>query len=128
MGAGSDARLHTVILSGAIYLLAMSSNTVRCHGGATKAAHLGDGQKTYELSHCAIQPAGSLGSVGSVGPESGETGGIGGVGAAMVEMVVRRGGPRGTRQVNSCEHLRGGNIQGKVERSQKDDGGGNRAI
>jgi hypothetical protein len=41
-------------------------------------------KETYELSHCAIQPAGSFGSVGSVGPESGETGGCGGVGAAML--------------------------------------------
>jgi hypothetical protein len=42
---------------------------------------------TYLLSHCAIQPAGSLGRLGSVGPESGETGGWGGVGAAMAGRV-----------------------------------------
>lgn len=48
--------------------------------------------KTYVLSHCAIQPAGSLGSVGSVGPESGETGGIGGVGTAMAARPRRDAG------------------------------------
>lgn len=53
-------------------------------------------RETYELSHCAIQPAGSLGSVGSVGPESGETGGMGGVGTAM--SLVWRAGDGGVQR------------------------------
>ena len=45
-------------------------------------------RKAYELSHCAIHPAGSLGSVGSVGPESGDPGCCGGVGAAIGTVPV----------------------------------------
>jgi hypothetical protein len=57
-----------------------------CEGGAATAPRGVIRDWTYELSHCAIHPAGSLGSVGSEGPESGETGGIGGVGAACISI------------------------------------------
>jgi hypothetical protein len=58
-------------------------------GGAARASSVMLQRETYELSHCAIHPAGSLGSVGSVGPESGETGGMGGVGTAM-SLLLRK--------------------------------------
>lgn len=51
-------------------------------------------RKTYELSHCAIHPAGSFGRFGSVGPLSGDTGGWGGVGAAIGSTETRWGSGR----------------------------------
>jgi hypothetical protein len=81
---------------------------MRRHGGAghvSRGVAWRGGRETHELSHCAIQPAGSFGSVGSVGPESGDTGGCGGVGAAMLVLRVSRRlkqRPRGTRHAGSA--------------------------
>lgn len=87
------------------------------HRGAYMRAVVGvtlhsAGPLTYELSHCAIQPAGSFGRLGSVGPESGETGGWGGVGAAMLG-----GGRRGAEMERGNKYTRLGD--GRKERSRR---------
>jgi len=89
-------RLRTVILSGSVVYVSFVSRGMRCEGGAASVSSIVLERETYELSHCAIQPAGSLGSVGSVGPESGETGGMGGVGTAM--SLVWRAGDGGVQR------------------------------
>jgi hypothetical protein len=58
-----------------ICLLSAVSRGIQCDGGAVQVTRAPASNATYELSHCAIHPAGIFGSVESVGPESGDTGG-----------------------------------------------------